>query len=121
MTIEEKARAYDEALEQARFYYNNKPLEPEKKKLEKMFPQLIENETDKMKRTIKLALIASEDELSAFYSTHGVTRKECTDWLEKQGWRPNEKQLKALEDIVDLKMAYNATDLHSLWVDLTKL
>lgn len=84
MTIEEKARAYDEALEQARFYYNNKPLEPEKKKLEKMFPDLVESEDERIRKIIKLALIASEEELSAFYSTHNITRKECTDWLEKQ-------------------------------------
>lgn len=35
-------KKYKEALEQAKFYYNNKPLEPEKKMLEKMFPELAE-------------------------------------------------------------------------------
>ena len=47
--------------------------------------ELEESRDDKMRRIIKLALISREDELRAFYSVHGVTRKECTDWLEHYG------------------------------------
>lgn len=78
-------KAYEEALEKARTYYNNKPLEAERKKLEEMFPQLRESEDEKIKKAIKLVLIATEDDQDVFYRTHGITRKECTDWLEKQG------------------------------------
>ena len=34
-----------------------------------------------VKRFIKLALIASEEDLDAFWKVHGTTRKKCTDWL----------------------------------------
>lgn len=50
MTIEEKAKAYDEALEQAKFYHGNCPSEPERKKLEKMFPVLHESEDERIRK-----------------------------------------------------------------------
>lgn len=52
MTVEEKAKAYDEALEQAKFYHGNCPSEPERKKLEKMFPVLHESEDERMYKAI---------------------------------------------------------------------
>ena len=50
MTIEEKAKAYDEALKQAKFYHGNCPSEPEKKKLEKMFPVLCESRDEQIRK-----------------------------------------------------------------------
>ena len=41
-------KKYNEALSQARFYYGNCPTEPEKEKLEKLFPELRESEDEKM-------------------------------------------------------------------------
>ena len=58
------------------------------KGIEETFPEVFESESEKIRKIIKLALIASEEELSAFYSTHNITRKECTDWLEKDKDRP---------------------------------
>lgn len=52
MTQEEKAKAYDEALKKARFYHGNCPSEPERKKLERMFPVLRESEDESMLQTI---------------------------------------------------------------------
>lgn len=77
-------KKYNEALNQAKFYHGNCPSEPERKKLEKMFPELAESEDERIRKIIRLALIASEDELSDFYKVHKIHRKECTDWLEKQ-------------------------------------
>lgn len=54
--LEEKAKAYDEALNQAKFYHENCPSEPEKKKLEKMFPVLCESEDEKIRKEL-LAVI----------------------------------------------------------------
>lgn len=48
-----------------------------------------ESEDERIRKVISLALIASEDELSDFYKTHNITRKECTDWLEKQKENPD--------------------------------
>lgn len=47
-------------------------------------PELAESEDERIRKIIRLALIASEDELSDFYKVHNIRRKECTDWLEKQ-------------------------------------
>lgn len=61
MTIEEKAKAYDEALKQAKFYHGNCPSEPERKKLEKMFPVLHESEDERIRKEIISALKFAND------------------------------------------------------------
>lgn len=84
-------KLYEEAIERA-----EKSLRAAndigKDVVEFIFPQLAESEDERIRKVIKLALIASEEELSAFYSTHNITRKECTDWLERQ------KEQKPCED-----------------------
>ena len=81
MTTEEKAKAYDEALSQARFYYGNCPTEPEKKKLEKLFPELRENEDEKIRKEIINFL-----ETIPISELKRVPRPICQwfFWLEKQ-------------------------------------
>ena len=51
MTTEEKAKAYDEALKIASFYYGNKHLDAEKL-LEKLFPKLAEFEDERIRKEI---------------------------------------------------------------------
>ena len=48
-------------------------------------PELQESEDEKIRKAIRLILIATEDDQKDFYETHKLTRKELTDWLEKQG------------------------------------
>lgn len=55
--------------------------------LKTLLPEITETEDNKFKQAIRLVLIATEDDQRAFYSTHGVTRKECTDWLENRAVR----------------------------------
>jgi len=55
--------------------------------LKTLLPEITETEDDKFKKIIRLVLIATEGDQRAFYSTHGITRKECTDWLEKRAIR----------------------------------
>lgn len=45
---------------------------------------IVDAESEKIRKAIRLILIATEDEQKDFYSTHGLTRKDCTDWLERQ-------------------------------------
>ena len=52
--------------------------------LSAVIPELAECEDERIRKIIRLALIASEDELSDFYKVHKIHRKECTDWLEKR-------------------------------------
>lgn len=55
--------------------------------LKTLLPEIMETEDNKFKQAIRLVLIATEDDQRAFYSTHGITRKECTDWLENRAVR----------------------------------
>ncbi len=45
-------KKYNEALSQARFYYGNCPTEPEKKKLENIFPELRESEDERIRKEL---------------------------------------------------------------------
>ena len=82
MTQEEKAKAYDEALSKARFYYGNCPLEPEKKKLEKLFPQLCESEDERIRK--ELIFFLKEEVPQCSIKEHADKLKEFVSYLEKQ-------------------------------------
>lgn len=62
----------------------------ERAALEVLIPELNENKDERIRKAIRVILIATEDEQKDFYSTHGLTRKDCTDWLEKQERKPAE-------------------------------
>lgn len=94
MTIEEKAKAYDKALEIARQYYNDKAMPIGTNfKLEKMFPVLTESEDERIKKKVigvlKLNIAGAESQMQA---SRGVDRtfeiyacNKVIAWLEKQG------------------------------------
>lgn len=78
MTIEEKAKAYDEAIKIAKETYNTQPMY--RNWLESMFPELQENEIKDMREKL----------IKAFGSIGkkewgGVNVKDVIHWLEKQG------------------------------------
>ena len=52
--------------------------------LRELVPELAESKDERIRKTIGLILIATEEDQDAFYRTHNLTRKECTAWLEKQ-------------------------------------
>lgn len=80
MTQEEKARAYDEALERAKFYHGNCPSEPERKKLEEMFPKLRESENERIRKELVEYLTVTRQ--SDFVSR--PDRQRWIEYLEKQ-------------------------------------
>ena len=80
MTQEEKARAYDEALERAKFYHGNCPSEPERKKLEEMFPKLRESEDERIRKELVEYLTVTRQ--SDFVSR--PDRQRWIEYLEKQ-------------------------------------
>lgn len=83
--IEEKAKAYDELTAKLKEWHNGlQDGSPAKETLEYLLPQFRASEDEKIIKAIRLVLIATEDEQKDFYSTHGLTRKDCTNWLEKQ-------------------------------------
>jgi len=89
-------KKYKEALERAREIHNEHKAQPFDVML-KVFPELAESEDERIRKAIRLILIATQDDQKDFYETHKLTRKELTDWLEKQGEKPQGKS--ALEAI----------------------
>ena len=74
--LEEKAEAYDVALNQAKFYHGNCPSESERKKLEKMFPILCESEDERIRKELLAVIndLVLPNEQKARFNA----------WLEKQ-------------------------------------
>ena len=93
LSIQEKAKAYDEAIEKARKVYNN--ISPEnssvKKILEKAFPELKENEdenTDEKVRKALIKLVTNHASIDLFIE-YDIHLDEALSWLEKQGEHAN--------------------------------
>lgn len=87
LTIEQKAKAYDEAIEKARKVYNN--ISPEnssvKKILEKAFPELKESEDkDEKIRQALIKLVTNHASMDLFIE-YDIHLDEAIAWLEKQG------------------------------------
>lgn len=98
LSIEEKAMAYDKAIEKARKVYNN--ISPEnssvKKILEKAFPELKENEdenTDEKVRKALIKLVTNHASIDLFIE-YDIHLDEALSWLEKQG------EQKSLNDVI---------------------
>lgn len=87
MTIEEKAQAYDEALERAKDVYTYYSDDTEQlRKIESIFPELKESGDERIRKE----LIAHCENLSEMF--HIIDKKEdfvkyqsWINWLEKQG------------------------------------
>lgn len=83
MTTEEKAKAYDAALETAKQVISDNCTEVEKICLECVFPQLRENEDERIRKAILSALRGGID-TEKYLEKHGTNYGEVEDWLEKQ-------------------------------------
>ena len=73
LSINEKAKAYDEAIERAKKIYGNGIIE-------RIFPELKEDDTE---RIIKNCIHFLELQKQHHDATFEI--EECIDWLEKQG------------------------------------
>ena len=83
LSIEEKAKAYDEAIEIAKKIHKYSSNISEIKRMEQIFPELRESEDERIRKEI-ITLIQSCDK--GCYTTISLSRiKEYTAWLEKQG------------------------------------
>jgi hypothetical protein len=84
MTTEEKAKAYDEALERAKGIHSFSSDIAEIKRMEQIFPELAESEDERIVNAIKkhLDMEKSERNLTGYF---GVSYQEAVAWLEKQG------------------------------------
>ena len=114
MTNDEKAKAYDEALKQARFYHGNCPSEPERKKLEEMFPVLRESEDERIRQ--KLMWLLQQDICP--FPEEEVT--QMLNYLEKQKYDRMKPIYDARESFESaLEKAWN--DYHNGYENVDKL
>lgn len=82
LSVEQKARAYDEAISMAKRFYtpdsNNVNL---KATLEMIFPELVESEDEEIRKAIK-SVVSYNVGSNKIY---GVSKEDMLDWIEKQG------------------------------------
>lgn len=83
-TIEEKAKAYDEAIKKAAALYKaSEPMSGCNVIIETLFPELAESEDEKIKNRL-IKLIKMSNEVGGF-ALHKWEADEMLAWLEKQG------------------------------------
>lgn len=100
LTIEQKARAYDEALARARKLQENSNGMILKKWLWNIFPELKESEDEKIKKALISILKSDFEEDTKIFGISGVG--EIIAWLEKQGKLPIPK-LRDINEVVEPK------------------
>jgi len=84
MTQEEKARAYDEALEKAEMYYDNAKVAGDYSavaRYENIFPELIESEDERIRKGLCEFI---HDTLNDEMDNYNITKQDALAWLEKQ-------------------------------------
>lgn len=124
MTTEEKAKAYDEALERARIWKDKSGMPKDKRGiLDEIFLELAESEDEKIrKEIINYFQCQSEEE---------PTRKEIHNkwiaWLEKQGEPQDKGEISdgyhTFNELYNYRMLYNASFFNLLpkeWVHKSK-
>ena len=81
LTIEQKAKAYDELLAKAKRVYNKENDVLVLHTIEDLFPELQESEDEEIRK----ALIKYFSEGREYLSLIPYNKEECVAWLEKQG------------------------------------
>lgn len=123
LSIEEKAKAYDEALSVAQETYTTQPMYREW--LAKMFPELREKSEDE--RIMGAFRDFAENYL--FWGKSGLTKEKALAWLEKQGrqkptWSKEDSDM--VDDIVkslkkyQLQMPNYRVELQMRWLKFLK-
>lgn len=86
LSIEEKAKRYDKAIEKAKKFYNDKqvrvgmtPIE-----LEEIFPEFKESEGEKIRKVL-IGWINLEPSTSFNDTFDGFSKEQILAWIEKQG------------------------------------
>ena len=109
LSVDQKASAYDEALEKAKEYHTRLINEDNPEwagEIETIFPELKESEDEKMINFIsnELRSLMSVEEVQGELSDKGIKLKDAIAWLEKQGEKPQGKT--ALEAINEERVDY---------------
>lgn len=87
LTMEEKAKRYDEAIEKAKYYYDEgKTLEYVNDIVSDIFPEFKESEDDNIRKEI-IEIIKSQKEQQCHIDS--TIYDKMLTWLEKQGEQKN--------------------------------
>ena len=81
LSIEEKAKAYDEAIKRAKLYNSDNVKQVVKDIVTYIFPELKKSEDERIKKEIVLFLRKG----TPYHCPNSAKRKEWANWLEKQG------------------------------------
>ena len=86
LSIEEKARAYDEAIKKAAALYKaSEPMSGCNVIIETLFPELVESKDEKIRKAIISGMTALKDQGRETFAR--VPINDCIAWLEKQAER----------------------------------
>ena len=121
MTREEKAKAYDEALEMAKNVLETDLHESGVWAIKKIFPELKESEDEKIRKRIRLCL----DECVHSDIIRDYERDECLAYLEKQKeqkhcWKPTETDVALFNKAVTTNKALTPAERAQLDVIRSK-
>lgn len=101
LSIEEKAKRYDEAIEKAEKWHNAPNIDKiptfGNKIIEDIFPELKMSEDERIRK----ATIEFVRQNNSFNCTLGISKEQVIAWIEKQG---------------ELKPIERDTEIHDLWV-----
>lgn len=90
LSIEEKARAYDEALERARLSrLQLLDIGEEATEIEYIFPELVESEDEKIRKALidGFTVMKESKNCGKTFSNHNIPVADILAWLEKQGYQ----------------------------------
>ena len=87
LSIEEKAKAYDEAIERANeLNYVSDKDSLQRKTVEHIFPQLKESEEDeRIRKALRERIIRYDPNNEILIKEEGISQRQFIAWLEKQG------------------------------------
>ena len=107
LSIEEKAKRYDEALDNAKVVYKTirKDLKPV---IEQIFPELKESEDERVRKNL-IELFHDTVSNDEIFSDYGLDKTEVLAWLEKQGEQESVDKVESKFKIGDW-VVYNRTD-----------
>ena len=101
LSVEQKAKAYDEVIEKLREFYRDydtvSGLIDVKEELANRFPELKESMEEKIIKAIKYGLDHVFTNNTTVYET---TKEQCLSWVEKQGKKEVDPRYENLEELL---------------------
>lgn len=97
MTTEEKAKAYDKAIEKAKSLLHTRCVEGtnasfHRKDIEDMFPQLAESEDERIRKTL-MSYLRRQKEFASQKTFLGIPIEQTIAWLQKEKAKAYEEAL----------------------------